>query len=228
MSKIEAVIFDLDGVMVDTETISNQAWKIVLRDLHAELDEKTGLSIIGHSSDESAQIIKSSIYLSIDASELLFRKRKVFRQLLSKGIPVMPGLQELVEHLSETGLPWAVATSSPREYAESILRQIGLRNQCSVLVSGDEVVRSKPMPDIYLLAAERLHISPRNCLALEDSVPGCHAAIGAGMVTIAIPNGQTKQDNFDFVDHICHSLSEVAFYLENLSNSESRNQPVQP
>ncbi|MBA7684851.1 Phosphorylated carbohydrates phosphatase [subsurface metagenome] len=216
MAGIGAFIFDLDGVMVDTEPISHQAWHIILKDFDLDLDEETYHGIIGRRSDESAQIIKSSLGLSLDASELVRRKKKALKRLLSRDIAVMPGLGKLVERLSDAGIAWAVATSSPRRYARDILTRIGLLEKCAVLAGGDEVLRGKPEPDIYLLAAERLGVLPQGCLALEDSLPGCQAAIAAGMVTLAVTNGQTKRSEFGFVDHVYTTLSEVADNLESL------------
>lgn len=216
MAGIGAFIFDLDGVMVDTEPISHQAWHIILKDFDLDLDEETYRAIIGRRSDESAQMIKLSLGLSVDASELLRRKRKVFNRLLSHDIPVMPGLERLVEKLSLAGIACAVATSSPRHYAREILARIGLLQECSALACGDEVFRSKPEPDIYLLTAERLGLPPQKCLALEDSIPGCQAAMTAGMVTLAVPNRLYKRKEFGFVDYVFTTLSEVADNLESL------------
>lgn len=161
MAGIGAFIFDLDGVMVDTEPISRRAWHIVLNNFDLDLDEETYRAIIGRGSDESAQMIKLSLGLSVDASELLRRKKKVFNRLLSHDIPVMPGLERPVEKLSLAGMAWAVATSSPRRYARDILTRIGLLEKCDVLAGGDEVLRGKPEPDIYLLAAKRLGVLPQ-------------------------------------------------------------------
>ena len=216
MAGIGAFIFDLDGVMVDTEPISRRAWHIILKDFDLDLDEETYRSIIGRGSDESAQMIKLSLGLSVDASELVRRKKKALNRLLSRDIPIMPGLGMLVERLSDAGIAWAVATSSPRRYAQDILTRIGLLQECSVLAGGDEVLRGKPEPDIYLLAAERLGVLPQGCLALEDSLPGCQAAIAAGMVTLVVTNGLTNRNEFGFVDYVYTTLSEVADNLDSL------------
>ena len=216
MGEIQEVVFDLDGVMVDTESASRQAWDIVLRDFDTSLDEETCLRILGRRSDESAEIIKETLSLSIDASVLLKLKTKTLNTILAQGVLVMPGLMALVEKLSHCEVAWAVATASPRKHAESILLQIGLLEDCSALVGGDEVLKSKPDPDIYLLAAERVGAAPQKCLAIEDSVPGCRAAVDAGMVTVAVPNAQIERSDFHFADYICSSLYGVADQLDKL------------
>jgi HAD superfamily hydrolase (TIGR01509 family) len=216
MSKIQAVIFDLDGVIVDTEPISRKAWNIALNEFSAELPDEVCYNIIGHCSAESAEIIKMALGLSLPASALLHRKTTALRKLLAEDIPVIPGLVQLVAKLSNIGLPWAVATSSPRDYAERILKQIDLWNKCTVLTAGDEVSYNKPEADIYALTARRLKRAPRQCLALEDSLPGCRAAASAGMVTVAVPGKYPKRSDFDFVDQLCMSLDEVTANLQRL------------
>ncbi len=216
MSEIQAVIFDLDGVMVDTEPISRKAWNIALNGLNADLADKIYYGIIGRCSKESSEIIKKALGLSMPASALLQRKTNALQKLLSEHIPVIPGLLQLVAKLSNIGLPWAVATSSPRHYAEHILKQIDLWNKCTVLATGDEVSKNKPEPDIYYLAARRLKLDPQQCLALEDSLPGCRSAVAAGMVTVAVLSEYAKRSDFDFVDHLYLSLYEVAANLESL------------
>ena len=99
-------------------------WQIVLKDFGSELDEKIHQAIIGLRLDKSAKLIKSSLGLSVDASELVRLKRKVFNRLLGQEIPVMPGLEKLIERMSDAGIPWAVATSSPRQYTRDLLRHI--------------------------------------------------------------------------------------------------------
>lgn len=220
MNKIAAVVFDLDGLMVDTERTSRQAWEIVLKDFGRTLNEETYRRVIGRRSDESAIILNESLNLQTDAQQLLGRKKKIFDTLIvSQGVPVMPGLTELVKALSDRKIPWAVATSSPRSYAENILLQIGLLKKCRALAAGDEVSRGKPDPAIYLLAAGRLNVQPQKCMALEDSLPGCRAAEAAGMMTVAVPNCYINNDELTFVNYIFNSLKDVADNLERLGTS---------
>ena len=216
MPEILAVIFDLDGVIVDTEPVSRKAWNIILSELNENMTDEIFYSIIGRRSADSAEIIKQALGLSLPSAVLLDRKTRVLKKLLSVHIPVTPGLEKLVAKLSDIGLPWAVATSSPRDYAEHILKQIDLWNKCTVLTTGDEVKKNKPEPDIYYLTARRLGIDPQQCLALEDSLPGCRAAATAGMVTIAVPGTHAKKGDFGFVDHLFMSLDEVAANLQSL------------
>jgi HAD superfamily hydrolase (TIGR01509 family) len=208
-----AVVFDMDGLMVDTEPLSHRAWAEALAPFGIELADEVYGRMIGHRSDVSAQIVLDAYPLPLTAVELLARKDAIYTKIRARGVPEMPGLRELHAAIINGGLPWAVATSSPRHHAEEILTQLGLRQSCRAIVGGDEVTHGKPAPDIYLLAAKRLGIPPKQCLALEDSAPGCQAAAQAGMTTIAIPNGVTETAVFSCAHHIFTSLHDVIAIL---------------
>jgi len=202
--------------MVDTEPLSRQAWAQLLSEHHHLLDDKTYERMIGYRIDVSARIILETFPIPLTMVELSSRRDAILEELRAKGVPVMPGLMELQGKIASRGVPWAVATSSPRHHAEVILDQLGLAGACHALAAGDEVVSGKPAPDIYLLAAERLSVPPENCLALEDSLPGSQAAVAAGMRVVAVPNGQTLAADFGHVHHVYDSLHDVAANLDLL------------
>jgi HAD superfamily hydrolase (TIGR01509 family) len=204
----DAVIFDMDGLMVDTEPLSRRAWDEALRPFNLTLDDTTYQRMIGRRGDESVQIVLQTYDLPLTADALYRQKSAHYQQIRAQGVPVMAGLWPLLEAITMRQLPWAVATSSPRAHAEEILAQLNLSDQCRAIAAGDEVVRGKPAPDIYLLAAQRLGIAPERCLALEDSLPGSQAAVAAGMVTVVIPNGRFPAD-FPHAHHVLPSLHEV-------------------
>ncbi len=212
----KAIIFDMDGLMVDTEPLSRQAWQAVLAEYGYELTDAVYLKVIGRRSDACVQILEEVYPIPLTGEELIERKKARLAARLSKGIPVMPGLFELQAAIKKRGIAWGVATSSSRSHAVQVLTQLNLIDHCGAIAAGNEVENGKPAPDIYLLAAKRLGYTPENCLALEDSLPGCHAAHAAGLFTIAIPNGETHQSDFDFVDRMFASLNEVATNLDEL------------
>ena len=202
--------------MVDTEPLSRRAWAQVIESYGFALDDVVYGRMIGRRFDESAQMALDAYDLPLTLDELMTRKRAIFDGIRAGGVPEMPGLRELHAAIVRRGLPWAVATSSPRRHAQEILAQLALDTSCRAIVGGDEVARGKPAPDIYLLAAERLGVAPANCLALEDSVPGCRAAAQAGMVTAAIPNGETKTAVFPCARYQFDSLHDVVSLLDTL------------
>lgn len=136
----------------------------------------------------------------------------------------MPGLMPLHAEITRRQIPWAVATSSPYHQAETVLTQLGLIDACCAIAAGNEVSQGKPAPDIYLLAAQRLGIAPENCLALEDSVPGSQAAAAAGMITVAVPNGDTQINDFPHAHYILPSLHAVLTYLDELLTHREQEQ----
>ena len=220
-----AVVLDMDGLMVDSEPLSRRAWDQVLARYDQTLDDTAYKGIIGHRTDESAAILINAYSLPLSVNDLVCEKTNALVKIRAGGIPAMPGLYDFHARLVEHDLPWSVATSSPRAHAEEILKQLGLAASCQSIAGGDEVVQGKPAPDIYLLAAERLGVQPRQCLALEDSAPGCHSAAAAGMMVVAIPNGDTKAADFSMADYVYPSLHEVAekfdFLLAKLAGRQS-------
>lgn len=213
MPQKQAIIFDMDGLMVDSEPLSRNAWNQVLQAHGYQMTDDVYRQIIGRRTDQSAEFILNQYPLPMTAAELASQKADVFHQIRAQGIPAMPGLMGLQAILKQRGIPWAVATASPRDHAEIILAQLGLTADCHAIAAGNEVAHGKPAPDIYLLAAERLGIDPTVCLALEDSEPGCTAAKTAGMTVIAIPNEETKTAVFSCADYRYASLKQV---IENL------------
>jgi riboflavin kinase len=211
-----AVVFDMDGLMVDSEPLSQQTWASLLAEFGYVLDEETIARMTGRRTTESAQIVLEKYPLPFSASELAAEKRRRWDDRWQRGVPAKPGLFTLEAELTHRGLPWAVATSSPRAYAEGILAQLGLHTRCRAVAGGDDVMRGKPDPEIYLLAAQRLGIPARFCLALEDSLPGVTAARAAGMRVVAVPDGDADPHAFAHADYVFPSLILVAQELDAL------------
>lgn len=216
MFYIEAIVFDLDGLMIDSEPLARKAWEKVLQDFGCLLDDETFVQMIGLRLEDSSRLVKHAFKLEISETELATREMRYMVRLMSQGIPTMPGLWQLLEQIERRQLPWAIATSSRRSYALNVLNQLDILDRCRALACGDEVDRGKPSPDIYLLAAERLGIQPPACLALEDSTAGVLAASGAGMRTVAVPNRDTSSLEFHAADSIYPSLEEVAADIDLL------------
>lgn len=215
-SLLSAIIFDMDGLMVDTEPLSRRAWETVIAQFGAVLTDEVYGRMIGRRTAEAGQILLAAAPIPLSAAELVRQKTAVFDKILAQGVPIMPGLMELQAKIAGRGLPWAVATSSPRHHALKILTQLGLLESCGAVAGGDEVAQGKPAPDIYLLAAERLGVMPEKCLALEDSAPGCQSAAAAGMTVVAVTNGGTETVAFPCADHIYPDLNLVAQSLDVL------------
>jgi len=211
-----AIIFDMDGLMVDTEPLARDVWATIISQHGQTLTDAMYRQMIGRRTVESAQLLLEQYDLPYTAVDLAAYKTELFAIRRAQGVPPMRGLMELQTAVARHGIPWAVATSSPQSHAVAILAQLGLQTACRAIAAGDEVRRGKPAPDLYLLAAQRLGVEPACCLALEDSWPGCQAAVAAGIRTVAVPNGDTQEADFSFVYAVYPSLYEVAQDLENL------------
>lgn len=211
-----AVVLDMDGLMVDSEPLARRAWDLVLARYGHVLDDATYRGMIGHRTDESAAMLLAAYDLPLSVDDLVREKSDALVKIRAGGVPIMPGLYDFHACIMQHGLPWGVATSSPRAHAEEILEQLGLMASCQAITGGDEVTQGKPAPEIYLLAAERLGVPASQCLAVEDSAPGCRSAMAAGMMVVAVPSEDTKAADFSAVDHVFLSLHDVAKMFDAL------------
>lgn len=153
--KRTAVLFDMDGLMVDTEPLARRAWEHVVAPHGAAMTDDLYERMLGRRTVESAQLVLDELRLPEQLETLVARKTTAFLSSLGEGVPVMPGLWTLLDRIEVLGLPWAVATSTPRPVAEIILDKLGLVGRYRALACGDEVEHGKPAPDIFLLAAAR-------------------------------------------------------------------------
>ena len=207
--KVKGVIFDMDGLMFDTERIWDQFWspccrKMSLPDPPPEF-YSNGRGLAG---EHQLQYIAG--YYGDKAEELLHAVWAYGGEQIKKGVPCKKGLKELLTALDDRGMPRIVASSSPRTMIEMNLQNTGTARYFHDVVSGTEVKRSKPAPDTFLLAAEKLHLDPKDCLVLEDSFNGVRAGHAAGCVTVMVPDlMQPTEEITQLYDRKCEDLLEV-------------------
>jgi len=183
---IEAVIFDMDGVLIDSEETWSRVRAAVVARHGGRWTEQDQRNVMGDNSRQWSAYIVRTWNLTVDPQEVFREVLEAMIESYAQGLAVLPGAAEAVAWLGEH-YPLAVASSSPRELIPVALRGAGFGESFPVVVSSDEVERGKPEPDVYLLAARRLGVPPGRCLALEDSSNGIRAALAAGMPTIAVP-----------------------------------------
>lgn len=185
----KAIIFDLDGVIVSTDNYHYRAWKKIADDEGIYFDREINERLRGVSRMESLDIIleKSNKEYS-DKDKILFaeRKNKLYRELLESLTPndILPGVMKTVEILKKNNIKVAIGSSSKN--AEFILSKIGLQEYFDVVIDGNKIKNSKPDPEIFLLAAEKLNIDPKECLVIEDADAGVEAALAGGMKVLAV------------------------------------------
>lgn len=184
-----AVIFDMDGLMLETEIIYYRAWKDAAAELGYQIDDALFHDMVGVRTEECDRILLDQMQNDFPMDRFRLRREERWHELAEgEGIALKPGLSELLDLLDARGIPKAVATSSTRPEAEHSLTITGLRTRFPVVVSGDEVANSKPAPDIFLAAAAALGVDPAHCVAFEDSSAGAIAASSAGMRTYVVPD----------------------------------------
>ena len=184
-----AVVFDMDGILIDSEPIMRTAAIRAAEELGHQLAESTyeGWMGLPPQAVEAAIIDTMGPDFPFDA----YRERFIAiwdSHTDTHGVPAQPGIAALLARLSEHGVPFSVATSTRRSQAERSLALAGLGDFISAMVTGDEVEHGKPAPDIFLRAAAAIDAQPARCIALEDSAVGVRAAAGAGMLTIMVPD----------------------------------------
>jgi HAD superfamily hydrolase (TIGR01509 family) len=185
----EAVIFDMDGLMLDTEAPALRAWEQAARAVGCEFDLGLCRQMIGRSFVDCVALIRARHGSGYPVDQLTRAWATGYDAIVAaEGIALKPGLDEILDLLEERGIVRAVATSTRHERARAKLDAAGLLHRFAALVGGDEVAHGKPAPDIFIMAAGRLGIAARDCLVLEDSEPGMLAAAAAGMLPVMVPD----------------------------------------
>ena len=207
---IEAVVFDLDGVIVDSEQVWDAVREELARERGGRWHEQAQRDMMGMSSTEWSRYMHEVIGLSERPDEI---SAEVVRRLAARyeeSLPLVPGAVGAVERLGARW-PLGLASSSNREIIDLVLAESGLRDLFRATVSSEEVTRGKPAPDVYLEAARRLGVGATSCAAVEDSSAGIRSARGAGMRVIAIPNRHFPPDDeaFGAADLVLASVDEL-------------------
>ena len=186
---ISAVVLDMDGLMLDTEPIYKSAWQQASAELGFDLDDQWYSRLIGRPTPDCERELMHRFGSGFPMSRFRARWPELWRSTVNaRGIPTKAGLLEFLSFVEEHALLSAVATSSDGAYTELSLQSAGLVGRFDAIVTGDQIKRGKPAPDIYVKAAGRLGLNPAECVALEDSDAGVLAASAAGMVTLCIPD----------------------------------------
>ena len=210
MAKPSACLFDLDGLLLDTEPLHGQAWAEAVGQFGGSASAELLLGLRGRNKFDNASGLIEALQLTVSVEQLLAVQQPLARAKVRQA-RAMPGAERLVQHLQAAGMPLAIATSSGRESVEIKLAPHPWLQRIAVRVHGDDpqIQQGKPAPDLFIEAARRLHVEPAQCWAFEDSQAGAKAALAAGCRVFVVPaEGLSRSDYPSAVDWLS-SLSET-------------------
>lgn len=217
---IKAVIFDMDGLMLDTERLFIKAWDWAGEQLGVGPFGYLGMKTLGMTVEADRAIINETFGGRITLEQVSELKHEYFRRTFDEqGVPVKPGLFELLKWLKEQEIRTSVATSTPAKTALPELEEAGILPYFDEAICGDMVKNGKPAPDIFLMAAEKLGVAPENCMVLEDSPNGIRAAFAAKMTPVMVPDLVKPDDEMrEKAAYIVESLFDVPAVISSLKN----------
>ena len=211
----EALIFDMDGLMVDCERLYWQVEREIARQFGKKVPEETLWKMMGRGPDEGMRIFVQELGLPITSERAREMRDEVMREKYRNESQPMPGLIHILDTFYGR-LKMAVCTGAQREFMEIVVDRLSIRERFVVLQASDEISKGKPDPEIYLFACEKLGLPPRRCCVLEDSSNGCLAAKRAGCYTIAVPSEYSKGQDFSGVDFIAADLFAAERHISAL------------
>jgi beta-phosphoglucomutase-like phosphatase (HAD superfamily) len=214
-----AVIFDLDGVLADSEPWWNQIDAKLLAQYGVSYRGEYHRNVLGVNYRLAVEFYKNAFHIPASVEELMRRRGEIATDVFANDVGLFPSAKTTLEQLLRMNLPLAVATSSVSASARPLLDRTGIRSFFSVVITGDEVQRGKPAPDIYLRAADELGISPEACLVVEDSLAGMAAGQAANMRVAAIPDKRfvDPREYEKEADYVLGSLSEIPALIRHVN-----------
>ena len=226
-----AVIFDLDGVLADSEPWWNQIDAKLLAEYGVSYRGEYHRNVLGVSYRLAVEFYKNAFHISASLEELMRQRGEIAIDFFANRVGLFPSAKMTLEQLRDMKLPLAVATSSVSASARPLLDRTGIRSLLSVVITGDEVQQGKPHPDIYLRAAKKLGISHEACLVIEDSLAGIAAGKGANMRVAAIPDRRfvDPREYEKEANYVLGSLSEIPALIRrvNAAAGKERALPIE-
>ncbi len=216
---IKAVIFDMDGVMVDSEYLWERAETILLSRRNIEYNDQYRDQIVGLNQNDSGKLLIETFSLNESIEKVISERIDILFELYDNQLKLNTGLINLLEKLKINNFLLAVASSSPKKVVRYVVDKFKLSNYFHAIISGDNAAEGKPHPEIYLKTAQELSTAPKSCVAIEDSINGLISAKEAGMYCIAVPDKRLSQNLFKKADIILCSLDEITIStIKNINN----------
>ncbi len=209
---LRAVVFDLDGLMFNTEDLYHEVGEELLRRRGEPIRRELFDAMMGLPGDVALQLMIDQHALSDSVEDLATESDAIFIAMFDDRLAPMPGLMQLLDALEAAAIPKAIATSSGRAMVTDVLGRFKLEPRFEFLLTAEDVERGKPHPEIYRTAAQRLSFSPAQILVLEDSANGCRAAIDAGTFAVAVPTHHSREHDFSGARWISDGLEDLRIY----------------
>ncbi len=225
LTRPHAVVFDLDGLMFNTEDLYNEVGSELLRRRGKQFTAELRDQMMGRPSRVALQIMIDLHSLDATVQILQAETDEIFADILASRLAPMPGLRELLDALESVSIPKAIATSSRRAFTTRVLSVFGFEPRFDFILTSEDVTHGKPDPEIYQTAARRFGVSPTQIMVLEDSENGCRAAVAAGAITIAVPSQHSRSHDFSGVAFVADTLADkrIAHLLQLELGSDVQN-----
>jgi HAD superfamily hydrolase (TIGR01509 family) len=209
-ARLEAVLFDMDGVQVDSEPLHTLSFTRLMAECGVEVPPDVDSAFRGHDDREIFAELRDRLGLPGEVHALIARRTRLFLDALeAASLEPMPGLLPLFDALRDGGIPFALGSSSVAEIVDAILRKLGTRDRFAAIVTASDVRRCKPHPDVWLEAARRVGADPRGCVVIEDARSGIEAARAAGARTVLLRDPGYREASEIRADLVVDSLSEL-------------------
>lgn len=218
MNKIKAVLFDMDGVIFDTEREYLKEWNKIFEKYGYEMKKEIYVSVMGRGRKKVKEIFKENFGNDLPIEKMYIEKDKMLKEAIENNkVPLKQGALELLEFLKKNGYKTALATSAKKDRVKSQVTHAKMNNLFDAIVCADDIVNSKPDPEIFLKAAEKVNIKPENCIVIEDSEAGIRAAFNAGMIAFHVKDLKEADENImKYCDKNFENLIEIKKYIENM------------
>ena len=210
---IKTVIFDMDGVIIDTEPVHNYAFNAHFNQLNIDVSPEMYASFIGNSTKNIFERLKAQFNLADDVNDLVDTKRNLFNDAFDskEDLFLLDGVEDLIKDLHSNGMQLVLASSSATVTINRIFNRFGLHSYFTHIVSGEDFPKSKPHPAIFLKAAELSNTPVENCIVIEDSTNGIMAAKAAGVYCIGYDSLHSKMQDYSLADKVISNFAELSF-----------------
>ncbi len=205
---ITAIIFDLDGVLVDSAADHLTSWRMLGKELGIDVPEDKMAGAFGLRNQDIIPRFFGNGRSGAELKRLGDRKEEIFREMVKGRVPVMPGAVEVVQYYHENGYSLAIGSSTPRANIDLIVNEMGVASRFKSFVSAEDVTVGKPNPEVFLTAARRLNVPPADCQVVEDAPAGIEAARAAGMLAVAL-SGSHAVEKLNQAHRVIRGLLEL-------------------